>query len=129
MFPPRLWRLDNITSYCRDTYALHPTPRPGWVQLRFGGTPSDWSTASNIVFSNGLLDPWHEGGILTNLSDTVVAVVIPDGAHHYDLRGAHANDTAAVRHARREELSQIGRWVDAAKQRLGALPAQHHGGL
>ncbi len=34
-----------------------------------------WGTAgagaSNIVFSNGLYDPWSSGGVLRNLSDTV----------------------------------------------------------
>ncbi len=33
---------------------------------------------SNIVLSNGLLDPWSAFGVLEDVSDTVVAVVIPN---------------------------------------------------
>ena len=32
------------------------------------------------------MDPWHVGGVLQSVSDTVVAIVIKSGAHHLDLR-------------------------------------------
>jgi hypothetical protein len=33
--------------------------------------------SSRIIFSNGLLDPWHTSGILESLSDSLIAIVIP----------------------------------------------------
>jgi len=39
-----------------------------------------------LFFEFKLLDPWHNGGAMTNLSDSLVAVIVEDGAHHLDLR-------------------------------------------
>lgn len=63
-------------------------------------------------FSNGVLDPWYGYGILQSVSDSVVAVVIKDAAHHYDLRGEHPLDTDFVKEARQQEKQHISRWID-----------------
>ena len=55
--------------------------------------------ASKIVFSNGEYDPWRAGGILRNLSRTLVAVEVPQGAHHLDLMFAHDDDPHAPPYA------------------------------
>ena len=69
--------------------------------------------ASNIVFSNGLLDPWHGGGVLRNLSSSVLAIVLPNGAHHIDLMFTDPADThyPDIGWAREFERSQIAKWV------------------
>lgn len=63
-------------------------------------------------FSNGLLDPWYGGGVLKTVSDSVVAILIKDAAHHYDLRGKHPQDTNAVREARQIETGFIRKWIE-----------------
>ena len=69
---------------------------------------------SNVVFSNGLYDPWHGGGVLHNLSASVTAVIIPDGAHHLDLMFSHPLDPPSVKQARAAELSAIQQWISEA---------------
>ena len=54
------------------------------ASFRWGGRKLDALT--NVVFSNGLFDPWSGGGVLKSLSDSVVSVIIPEGAHHLDVR-------------------------------------------
>ena len=43
------------------------TPRYSWVRDGLGGKHG-FESASNIVFSNGRLDPWHGGGVLKSES-------------------------------------------------------------
>ncbi|KXZ49452.1 hypothetical protein GPECTOR_21g678 [Gonium pectorale] len=65
---------DRVNSHCREAWGV--TPRPHWSAITYGGL--DFRYASNIVFSNGLYDPWSGFGVLTNVSDSVVAVIIPE---------------------------------------------------
>lgn len=50
--------------------------RRDWATIEWGGRQI--TSSSNIVFSNGLMDPWHGTGVLESLSDTLVAVIIPE---------------------------------------------------
>ncbi|XP_064479463.1 lysosomal Pro-X carboxypeptidase-like [Ornithodoros turicata] len=72
--------------------------------------------ASNIIFSNGNLDPWSGGGILESISETLVALTVEDGAHHYDLRAAHPDDSDSVRAVRAKEKEYIRLWLDQYRQ-------------
>lgn len=56
--------------------------------------------ASNIIFSNGDLDPWRAGGVLTDVNPNVVVRMIKGGAHHLDLREPNDADPADLTAAR-----------------------------
>ncbi|KAL6058240.1 Dipeptidyl peptidase 2 [Balamuthia mandrillaris] len=107
MFVPRQWTLEKQSQYCQKKWGVEP--RPGWLDIQYGG--GNLNGSSNIIFSNGLLDPWHTGGILHSLSDTLVAIVIKDGAHHLDLRGSNPADPASVTEARRQEAALLTKWL------------------
>jgi len=96
-----------IRNHCIATFGVQP--RETWIAQEFVGAKG----ASNIVFSNGLYDPWSSGGVLKDVSDTAVAVIIPHGAHHLDLMFSDPQDPDDVKEARRVERNHIRRWVDA----------------
>ncbi|XP_060537305.1 lysosomal Pro-X carboxypeptidase [Cylas formicarius] len=101
----------NFTEYsekCFKEYSVRPRNENVPI-LEYGG--DDLETASNIVFSNGLLDPWSGGGVLKNISSKVTAVLMPDGAHHSDLRAKNHLDTEDVVNARNFHKKQIASWL------------------
>lgn len=77
-----------MRSACRASYNDTPAaPQPGFrlIPQLYGAAPAALAAASRIAFWNGLLDPWSSGGILEDLSDSLVALVDPLGGHHADL--------------------------------------------
>lgn len=64
--------------------------------------------------SNGLLDPCSGGGVLESLSPSLMAIQIPSGAHHLDLRAQNPGDTAEVRAAREQEKNIMKNWLYGA---------------
>ena len=61
--------------------------------------------------SNGEFDPWRSGGVLHNLSRTLVAIEVPQGAHHLDLMFSHPEDPPPVRAARDAEFALLREWL------------------
>lgn len=108
MFENESW---NFTKYAEDCYKKWKVGvrQADSVVLEYGG--KDLRSTSNIIFSNGLLDPWSGGGVLNDASDTVLAVVIPDVAHHLDLRATNPADPVSVTHARRFYKQVIIEWL------------------
>jgi len=112
MFPKYTYDLATTVDRCASEYAV--APKPTWISQSYGGN-AGVAVASNIVFSNGELDPWRAGGVdgsVVNSTDRDVwAITIPQGAHHLDLMFSNADDPDGVHDARNFEMECAKRWL------------------
>ena len=102
----------RMDQHCRKAWGK--TPR--WDHFQHDLSVASIPFSSNIVFANGALDPWHSGGILNNVSSSIVAYMIPDAGHHLDLFFADPTDGPGVRWVRRRQLEHIRRWMTSPPQ-------------
>ena len=122
---------------CPDPYGIYGYSKEPYEPLSkrldayYGGI--NMKGHSNIVFSNGLLDPWSAGGVYQdninpNLQEDVlvgedkvvvqkinerdvVALIIPFGGHHTDLMYRSDSDPLSVTEGRNVEASFIAKWI------------------
>eukprot|EP01063_Lacrimia_lanifica_P013700 TRINITY_DN20317_c0_g1_i1.p2 TRINITY_DN20317_c0_g1~~TRINITY_DN20317_c0_g1_i1.p2 ORF type:complete len:485 (+),score=212.62 TRINITY_DN20317_c0_g1_i1:54-1508(+) len=112
MFWASPFNISFINDRCMRKYGVRP--RTEWIDEEYlGGKGVDGLKAySNMVFSNGLYDPWSSAGVLRNVSDSVVAVVLKEGAHHLDLMFSTKDDPPEVTAARAFEVAMIRKWIE-----------------
>ncbi|CAN0167853.1 unnamed protein product, partial [Ectocarpus sp. 12 AP-2014] len=91
------------------------SPGEGWGAAEYGGYDS-WSQVTNVVFSNGRLDPWSGMGVVDQrrAGGGVKVIMMDQAAHHLDLFFEHPLDPQDVLDARRVEMDFVERWVDMA---------------
>ncbi|KAK3408106.1 hypothetical protein EUGRSUZ_J00405 [Eucalyptus grandis] len=112
MFQPEPFDLNSYNNDCKRSYGI--TPRPHWITTYYGGHDIKLVLhrfASNIIFSNGLQDPYSSGGVLKNISDTVVAVYTAKGSHCLDILPATKADPDWLVKQRKIEIEIIQKWI------------------
>lgn len=114
MFPESKWDFKEYAADCQRSRGV--TPLEYWAEVLYGGNKI--KTHSNIVFSNGMLDPWSAGGVTKNITDSLVAVLIEDGAHHLDLRHKNTLDPPSVVQARNTEKFYIAKWIKEYNEKI-----------
>ncbi|OMO90327.1 Peptidase S28 [Corchorus olitorius] len=120
MFQASPFDIENYTRTCQDLFGV--SPRPHWITTEFGGHDIKsvlGNFASNIIFSNGLRDPYSAGGVLQNISDSIVAVFTKEGAHGLDLSTPSESDPDWLVAQRDKEVSIIGDWLGDYNAKLG----------
>ncbi|XP_062172630.1 uncharacterized protein LOC133878138 [Alnus glutinosa] len=112
MFPSDPFILSSFIEKCKSLYGV--PPRPHWVTTYYGGHDIKLILhrfASNIIFSNGLKDPYSSGGVLENISHSVVAVHTVNGSHCLDLHPAKQSDPEWLVKQRKVEVNIIKGWI------------------
>ncbi|KAF6146772.1 hypothetical protein GIB67_007486, partial [Kingdonia uniflora] len=112
MFQSSPFDLKAYTNNCEAVF--HVTPRPHWVTTEFGGHNIKSvlkKFASNIIFSNGLRDPYSIGGVLQNISDSVVAISTAQGSHCLDILNALPSDPEWLITQRNSEIKIVQGWI------------------
>ncbi|KAK9058631.1 hypothetical protein SSX86_023473 [Deinandra increscens subsp. villosa] len=88
-------------------------PRPHWVTTYYGGQDIKLILSkfgSNIIFSNGLRDPYSIGGVLENISENIVAIKTTEGSHCLDILSSGEADPEWLVKQRKDEANIIDRW-------------------
>ncbi|XP_059489332.1 lysosomal Pro-X carboxypeptidase [Neocloeon triangulifer] len=115
MFEAKPWDLNKYSADCTKKFAW-VKPQPDLVAKRYGGREMA-KLSSNIIFSNGLRDPWTSGGVVESLAPTVLSIIIPEGAHHLDLRASNVADPDSVKNARNLYKKHIRNWIRQYKEK------------
>ncbi|KAJ8768306.1 hypothetical protein K2173_021246 [Erythroxylum novogranatense] len=136
MFPTSTYDYKEFADRCLKTYGI--MPRPHWITTEFGGKVrfllhfhlSSYASlvevlscvqridqvlkrsSGNIIFSNGMQDPWSRGSVLKNISSSIIALVTQKGAHHVDFRAATKDDPDWLIEQRRQEVEIIHKWIN-----------------
>ncbi|KAI7745947.1 hypothetical protein M8C21_002649 [Ambrosia artemisiifolia] len=111
MFPSSPYDEKEYDDGCDKMFGV--MPRPHWATTYYGGQNIRMILSkfgSNIIFSNGLRDPYSSGGVLEDISDTILAVKTTNGSHCLDILKSKETDPEWLVNQRKEEVKIIGRW-------------------
>ena len=115
MFPPREWTLEWVTDHCKHRFGI--VPQPYRLVDLWGFDDLVKKGASRILFTNGLNDGWSISSILEDLSDSLVTINFPNGAHHSDLshEGPNDKDTEDIQAGYIQIANRLGQWLEEVK--------------
>ncbi|KAM3685275.1 hypothetical protein ACJW31_11G105500 [Castanea mollissima] len=112
IFPASPFVYQDYKDYCMKSFGVEP--KPHWATTYFGGQHIKrvlHESGSNIIFSNGLRDPYSSGGVLEDISDNILAVSTKKGSHCLDILGTRADDPEWLTAQRKKEVKIIRRWL------------------
>ena len=67
------------------------------------------------MFVHGTIDPWHAMGVLEDLAEDAVSIVIPGTSHCADMYGDSTADSEDLVMARRRIGEFVAEWANSRK--------------
>jgi lysosomal Pro-X carboxypeptidase len=125
MFPNRPWTYEWVADHCRNRFGTVGTL--GRLKQKYGFDDLVGLGASRILFVNGGNDMWLPGSITTNLTRDIIAINMPNGAHHSELYAVlpHVKQpTQDVIAAQNEITALLMKWLDEI---MVGRRRRHHG--
>ncbi|GLJ47242.1 hypothetical protein SUGI_0997200 [Cryptomeria japonica] len=116
MFRPYRYDFNSQSTECYNVHGV--LPRQHWATTEFGGheiTSALMDFGSNIVSSNGLRHPSSSGGVLANISESIVAITTEEGRHCEDIKPSATDDPMWLKLQRKKEIMIIQKWINQYK--------------
>ncbi|CAO2819573.1 unnamed protein product [Amaranthus hypochondriacus] len=113
-----------LSEFCSEAFGVRPDPL--WMSSHFYFGDDVLIAlnkySSNIIFSNGLRDPFSGTGILEDISKTIIALKTNEGTHCLDLNDIRKDDPKWLKKQRKKELHIFKKWIH---QHSGAFTNKH----
>ncbi|KAF5446236.1 hypothetical protein F2P56_031877 [Juglans regia] len=112
MFYAQPFYFNEYKDYCVKKFGV--VPRPHWITTHYGGHNIKMvlkKFGSNIIFSNGLRDPFSRAGVLENISDSIVALYTKEGSHCLDIMSSTKDAPDWLVAQRKKEAEIINGWI------------------
>jgi hypothetical protein len=95
-------------NFCQKIFGIHGmAPNTKWTQAEYGALKLG---GSNIMFTNGLYDPWHTISVIQNEGN--VQAVTYEAAHCAPMTAPTANDPPSLTAARSTVSSFLGKLLN-----------------
>mmetsp|Transcript_47729 Transcript_47729/g.54968 ORF Transcript_47729/g.54968 Transcript_47729/m.54968 type:complete len:509 (+) Transcript_47729:39-1565(+) len=111
--------LELRSQYLEKKFGFPVINRPESLVNSFGGRnyKHDLLQYSNIIFSNGSIDPTHVLSITENISDTIIGFKMEGAAHGLDIYLPNPLDPESVVRGRQVEIANIYKWINEFYER------------
>ncbi|CAA0813534.1 Serine carboxypeptidase S28 family protein [Striga hermonthica] len=114
------YQLGRQKRRCMNMFNV--SSRPYLITTQYGGRILEFALkrfGSNIVFTNGLKDPYSPAGVLEDINESIVAITTEKGSHALDMVTPTASDPDWLVEQRKKVVQKLQTWLSQYYTDLG----------